>query len=116
MRCVAVVIADTPPPFHHQGLPVADHHFHHHIEDGGQKWISLFHASFSTEGFSVLPYCLHHHLNPIPIPAEEAEGPGPHAISLQDVQEPGPVKGIICLVQVQEDCVEHHLPYGCNLL
>ena len=46
----------------------------------------------------------------LPILVEEAEGPGPHTISLQDVQAPVPVKGIICLVQVQEDRMEYRLP------
>ena len=82
---------------------MADHRFHHHIEDGGQQWVALSYASLSAEGLYVVPYLLYHHLQPISIPAEEAEGPGPHAISLPYVQAPEPVQGIVCLVQVQED-------------
>ena len=86
-----------PParPFIHQGLLVVDHRVHHHIEYGGRQYITLFDASLSSEGFSIVPSCPCHHLNPLPIPAEEAEGPGPHTIYLQDVQAPVPVQGIV---------------------
>ena len=47
---------------------------------------------------------------------EEAEGTVPHAIYLQDIQESGPVQGIVSLVYVQEYCMEYHLPQGRNLL
>ena len=79
---------------------MADHRFHHHIEDGGQQWVALSDASLSAEGLYVVPYLLYHHLQPISIPAEEAEGPGPHAISLQDVQATGPVQDIKKLFEI----------------
>ena len=74
---------------------MADYLFPHHIEDGGRKWVALSDASISAEGLSVVPSFLHHHLKPLPIPAEEAEDPGTHTISLQDVQAPIPVQGIL---------------------
>ena len=80
---------------------MADHYFHHHIEDGGLLWITLCDASLSAEGFSVVPSCPGHHIYLIPIPAREAEVPGTHAIYLRDVHAPGPVQGIVCLVQFQ---------------
>ena len=52
----------------------------------------------------------------LPIPAEEAEVPGTHTIYLQDVQAPGPVQCIVYLLQVQEDCMDHCLPQGRNLM
>ena len=68
------------------------------------------------EGLYVVFYLPYHHLEPIPVPVEEAEGHGTHAIYLQDIQEPGPVQGFIRLVQVQEDRVKDLLPHGLNLL
>ena len=117
LRLVSVVISDPPPfLFRHQGLLVVDHHIHHHIEDGGRQWFTLSDASLSAEGLSVVPSCPCHHLKPLPILEEEEAGPGPHYISLQDVHEPGPVQCIVCLVQAQEDFMEHRLPQGHNLL
>ena len=52
----------------------------------------------------------------LPIPAEEAEGPGNHAISNQDLQAPGPVHGGLRLVQVQEYHLKDLLPHVHNLL
>ena len=107
--------SSPPPPhcrFHHKGLPVSDHRVHHHIEDGGRHWIDLRDASLSAEGLSVVPSHPCHHLEPLPIPAEEAEGPGPHAISLQYTQAHGHIQGIVCLVQVQEYFMEHPLTQG----
>ena len=46
----------------------------------------------------------------------EGKKNGTHAITLQDNQAPGPVQGILRLVQVQEDCMEELLPQGRNLL
>ena len=46
----------------------------------------------------------------------EAEGPGPHVISLQDIQAPGPVQDIIHLVQVQEYFVDLLIPHVYYLL
>ena len=74
LRRVSYIIATTPPlPFRHQGLPVANHCVHHHIEDGGRQWVTLGDASIYAEGFSVLPTRLRHHLQPLPIPVKEAE-------------------------------------------
>ena len=96
LRRVSVVITSSPSRlFRHQGLPVSDHRVHNHIENGGRQWVSLSNESLYAEGLSVLPSCPHHQLQPLPIPAEEAEGPAPHAISLQDIQLPGPVQGIV---------------------
>ena len=52
----------------------------------------------------------------IPITAEEVEEKRPHAISLHDIQTPGPVQGFVRLLQVQEDRVKDLLPHGRNLL
>ena len=52
----------------------------------------------------------------IPITAEEVEEKRPHAISLHDIQTPGPVQGFVRLVQVQEDRVKDLLPHGRNLM
>ena len=95
---------------------MADHFIHHHIEYGGRQWFPLCYTSLPAEGYSVVPPCPRHHLKLHPVPAEEAEGPGPHAISLQDVQSHGPVQGNVCLVQVQKDFVEDRFPHGHNLL
>ena len=57
-----------------------------------------------------------HHLKLLPVSAEEAEGPGPHDISLQCVQSHKPVQAIVCLLQVQEYYVEGRFPHGHNLL
>ena len=40
----------------------------------------------------------------------------PYSITLQDTQAPGPVQGIVILVQVQEDRMEDLLPRGYNLM
>ena len=111
-----VIAAISPLPFRHQGFPVANHRFHHHIEDGGQHWVALDDAYLSAEGFSVLPSCLCHHLQPIPVPVEEVNGPRPNAISLQDIQALGPVQVIVSLVQFHEDCMDYRLLQGRNLL
>ena len=76
----------------------------------------MCHAYLSVEGFSVLPSCPRHHLQPLPIPAEEAEVPRPHNIFLQDFQAPGLLQDIVYLVQVQEGRMEYRLPHGRNLL
>ena len=55
-------------------------------------------------------------MKPIPVPSEEAESPGTHAISLQDIHTPGPVKGVLSLVQAQEDHMRDLLHNGYNLL
>ena len=68
-----------------------DHCVHHNIEYGGRQCFPLKYASLSGEGFSTVPPRLYHHLKLPPIPAEEAEGTGTQAISLQDVE----VSGII---------------------
>ena len=68
------------------------------------------------EGLSQVPPHPRHHLEPLPVPAEEVEGPGTHAISLQDLQAPGPVQGVVRLVQVQKDRVKYLLHHGHNLL
>ena len=47
---------------------------------------------------------------------EEKKVPRPYAITLKDTQAPGPVQGIVSLVQVQEDCMEDRLPQDRNLL
>ena len=57
-----------------------------------------------------------HHLESLPIPAEEAEGHRTHDISNQDLQAPGPVHGVLRLEQVQEYHVKDLLPHGHNLL
>ena len=95
---------------------MAYHRAHHHIEYGRHQWVPLCHSSLSVEGFSVVFSCPLHHLKPLPISAEESEVPRPHAISLQDVQAPVPVQCTVCLVQVQEDCVDYRLPHGRNLM
>ena len=105
-----------PLPFRNQVFPVADHHIHCHIEDCGRQWVALSNASLSAEAFSVLTSRLHHHLQTLPIPMEEAEGPGPHTIFLQDFHSPGPFQENVCLVQVQEDSMDNRLPQGRNLL
>ena len=46
---------------------------------------------------------------------EEAKGPGPHAISLQYTQAPGPSQGVVIFLQVQEDCIYYQLFQGRNL-
>ena len=102
LRHVFVVIAAvTSLLLRHQVFPVLNYRVHHHIEYGRRQWVALSDASLSVEGLSVLPSRLCHHLKPLPIPVEEAEGTGPHAKSLQDSQAPGPIQGIVCLVQVQ---------------
>ena len=117
LRCISVFIAAALTlPFLHQVFLVADHCVHHHIEYFGQKWVALSDASLSEEGLSGVPSRPCHHLQPLAIPAEEAEGPGPHTISLHDVLAPGPVQGTVCLVQVQEDNTEHRLPQVRNLM
>ena len=103
--------------FQYQCHPVTDHYVHHHIEYGGQKRLPLRHTSISAkELYVVKPPRPRYHLNSFPIPAEEAEGPVPHTIFLQDVQAPGPVKCIVCLVQVQGYHMEDCLPHVHNLL
>ena len=52
----------------------------------------------------------------LPVPVEEAEGPSPHNIYLQDLQAPGPFQGIVIFVQVQEYHVKDLLPHVRNLL
>ena len=74
---------------------MTDPRVQHHIEDGGQEWVSLSDASISAEGFSVATSRHRHHLKPLPIRVEEVEGPGTHTISFQDFQAPGPVQGIL---------------------
>ena len=118
-RFIVVVAADPPHPPHplrDEGLSVSDYRVHYHIEDGGRQWAPLCYASLSTEGLYVVPYHLYRHLKPLPISAEEAEVPGTHSISLQDVHAHGPVQCIVCLVKVQEDRVKYRLPHGQNLL
>ena len=34
-------------------------------------------------------------MKPLPVPEEEVEGPGPHTISIQDLQTPRPVQGVM---------------------
>ena len=51
-----------------------------------------------------------------PVTVEESEVPGTHDISLQDLQAPGPVQVIVCIVQVQIYCVGGRFPHGRNLL
>ena len=73
---------------------------HHNIEDGGRQWVALGNASLLAEGFSVVPSHPYHHLKPLPVPAEEAEGPDTHVIYLKDVQAPGFSQGVLILVKV----------------
>ena len=106
-----------PPPLFPLPVTPSGRPLHpHHIEYGGRQWVDLSHASLSAEGFSVVPPQPCYHLKSLPIPAQKKEGPGTHAIFPQDFQAPGPVQGIVCLVQVQEDRMEDRLPHGCNLL
>ena len=95
---------------------MAYHYVHHQIEDGGQQRVPLRHASIPAEGFSLLPSHPIHHLDPLPVTAKEAEGPGTHTIYLQDIQAHGHIQGVLCLVQVQENRVKDLLPHGRNLL
>ena len=95
---------------------MATHCVYHHIENGGQQWVALGHPSLSTEGYTVVPSRPFHHPQPHPTLPEEAKGPGPHNITLQDTQAPRHVQGIVSLVQVQEDRMEDRLPQGRNLL
>ena len=111
-QCCIVVAAVSPSSLLHQLLLVAYHCIHHHIEYGGIQWFYLRHTSLSAEGLSIVPSHPRHHMEYLPIPAEEAEVPGTHAICLQDIQEPGPVQGIVHLVQVQENFMRDLLPHS----
>ena len=75
----------------------------------------MSHLSLCGRVLRITPL-LRHHLESIPITAGEVEGPGPHFISLQDIQAPGPVQGVVHLVQLQEYRVKDLLPHGHNLL
>ena len=46
---------------------------------------------------------------------KDAEGPWPHAISLQDLQAHGPVQGVIRLKKVKEYCMKDLLLYQFDL-
>ena len=67
------------------------------------------------EGFFVVPSRTYQYPELLPVPVEEEEGPGIHAISLQDLQAPGTVQGVVHLVQFQEDQVKD-LPHHGNEL
>ena len=54
---------------------MANHRVHLHIENGGRQWVALGDPSLSTEGCSVLTFCLRHHIQPLPIPLEDVKGP-----------------------------------------
>ena len=86
------------------------------IGRGIHLWDHPRHSYLPSEGFSTATSLPHHHLESFPVPAEEAEGPGYHDISLKYLQALGPIQGFIRLVQVQEYHVKDLLPHGRNLL
>ena len=59
---------------------------------------------------------LRRHLDPKPVCPQNAEGPGPHYITHQDIKTAIPVQGIIVLLQVKEYGMEDSLPHGNDLL
>ena len=86
-------------PFHHQVFPMTEYYVRHHIEDGGLQQGGMCHASLPMERFSIVPFCPCHHLEPLPVSAEETECPVPHAISIQDINVPEPVQSVVHLVR-----------------
>ena len=97
--------------YHHLHT-VLHHHIHHHIEHGGGDQISLCHSTSSLKRHPVIDARLCHHFQLPPIRPEEPKGLGAHAVTFQDMKAPGPVQGVIRLVQVQEDHLQDLLPQG----
>ena len=58
-------------PLFHQLFPVAYQCFHNHDEYVGQKWFPLSHVTLPKDGFYIVPYHPHHHMQPLTIPSEE---------------------------------------------
>ena len=57
-----------------------------------------------------------HHMESLPVPLEEVGITFSHAISLQDLQVPGTLQGVVQLVQFKEVRVKYLLPHRRNLL
>ena len=81
---------------------VPRHHIYHHIESGGGERISLRRSSIPLKSRPTIPARPCHHRHPPPLSPEDPTCSGDHTLTLQDLKAPGPVQGIIRLVQVQE--------------
>ena len=51
------------------------------------------------------------HMDPEPVCPQDAECPGPHSISCQDIKTVVPIQGVVGLVQVEEYGMEYCLPH-----
>ena len=82
------------------------------IEYCGGERISLRHSSIPLKSCPVITARPCHHCQQPPINPEDPTSLGTHAVALQDIKAPGPVQGVIRLVQVQEDHVQDIIPQG----
>ena len=83
-----------------------------HIESGGRERISLRHSSIPLKIRPTITARPCHHRQPPPIILEDLTCSGDHALTFQDLKEPGPFQGIIHLVQFQEFHAQELLPQG----
>ena len=95
---------------YHHHHPVSNHCIHHHIEYSGGERISLNHSTISLKCLPVVAACPCHHCQPPTIRLKEPIGLGAQAVTIQDLNAPGPLQGVVRLVQVQGDHVQDLLP------